>query len=179
MLRVSLLRVPLVFVVSIAWLADNALTAPRGYWQPGGYEARIGSPYYYSVPAYGGATAAHGWAQPAERFRAPSIHSGSHHGCACYGTSAYGTAAFGDRGGEAGEWTVRHHLGSTDDDFDATGYGYPGRGTTAVDPYTWHFGPGYYRYAEHGHFRFPYYSYRRPWYFPGAPVFNRDTNFAW
>ncbi len=60
------------------------------------------------------------------------------------------------------------------------GYGYRvGYGAMAGSVYDRHFGPGYYRYAEHGHVRFPYYSYRRPWYFQGPPVFNRDTNFAW
>lgn len=47
------------------------------------------------------------------------------------------------------------------------------------DPYTLHFGPGYYRSAEYGHHRFPYYSYRRPWYFPGHTSYNRDTNYPW
>ena len=43
-----------------------------------------------------------------------------------------------------------------------------------LDPYTDNFGPGYYRHYEHSHTRFPYYSYRRPWYFPGSPSFNAD-----
>lgn len=47
------------------------------------------------------------------------------------------------------------------------------------DPYTYHFGPGYYRRAEAGHYRFPYYSYRRPWYYVGPPSYNRDTNLPW
>ncbi len=47
------------------------------------------------------------------------------------------------------------------------------------DPYEAHFGPGFHRYGDFGHYRFPYYSYRRPWYFPGHPSFNRDTNLAW
>lgn len=49
----------------------------------------------------------------------------------------------------------------------------------SVDPYTKHFGPGFYRSNEYGHYRFPSYSYRRPWYNPGAPTYNRDTNFRW
>lgn len=76
-----------------------------GHWQPGGYEPRSGSPYYYTAgPQYG--------------------------------------------------W---HH----------------------ADPYTRHFGPGYYRNGERMHFRFPYYTYRAPWYNPGQPVYNRDTNMPW
>lgn len=47
------------------------------------------------------------------------------------------------------------------------------------DPYTFHFGPGFYRSYEYGHNRFPYYSYRRPWYFPGHTSYNRDTNMPW
>jgi hypothetical protein len=47
------------------------------------------------------------------------------------------------------------------------------------DPYTLHFGQGYYRANEYGHHRFPYYSYRRPWYFPGHTSYNRDTNYPW
>jgi hypothetical protein len=47
------------------------------------------------------------------------------------------------------------------------------------DPYYYHFGPGFYRAQEAGHYRFPYYSYRRPWYFPGHTSYNRDTNIPW
>ncbi|WP_166830096.1 hypothetical protein [Thalassoroseus pseudoceratinae] len=45
--------------------------------------------------------------------------------------------------------------------------------------YEYHFGPGHYRNAEGGHYRFPYYTYRAPWYFPGHPIYNRDTNLPW
>jgi hypothetical protein len=45
--------------------------------------------------------------------------------------------------------------------------------------YQYHFGPGYYRHSEGGHYRFPYYTYRAPWYFPGHPIYNRDTNRPW
>lgn len=74
------------------------------YFQPGGYDARIGSPYYYD-------------------------------------------------GNE--------------------------RSTISGDPYVDHFGPGFHRNQVHGHYRFPYYSYRAPWYYPGRAVYNRDTNYAW
>ncbi len=47
------------------------------------------------------------------------------------------------------------------------------------DPYYDHFGPGFQRSSIHGHYRFPYYNYRAPWYFPGRNVYNRNTNFAW
>jgi len=110
-----------------------------GYWQPGGYEGRIGSPYFYSVPAVG-------------------YQFAGHHG--------FGGCGCGRRHGAG--WRHGGYSGHS------RGYGWG-----AYDPYSYHFGPGYYRHAEHGHFRFPYYSYRRPWYHPGPPVFNRDTNFAW
>ncbi|MBI5761741.1 MAG: hypothetical protein HZA46_24790 [Planctomycetales bacterium] len=58
------------------------------------------------------------------------------------------------------------------------GYGeYPSYGM--IDPQSLHFGPGYHRYAMEGHVRYPYYSYRRPWYNPGHPSFNRDVNLPW
>lgn len=47
------------------------------------------------------------------------------------------------------------------------------------DPYTFHYGPGFYRSNESGNLRFPYYSYRRPWYYYGQPSYNRDTNLPW
>ncbi|QDT38947.1 hypothetical protein [Stratiformator vulcanicus] len=60
-----------------------------------------------------------------------------------------------------------------------TGDGKPGMGSPQGDPYTYHFGPGYYRNNEFGHYRFPYYSYRRPWYDVGHPIYVRDTNQPW
>ncbi len=47
------------------------------------------------------------------------------------------------------------------------------------DPYQDHFGPGFHRSSLYGHYRFPYYNYRAPWYYPGRAVYNRDTNLAW
>lgn len=76
------------------------------FWAPGGYEARIGSPYLYHDP----------------------------------------------NGGQ----------------FVVTG-----------NPYYDHFGPGFHRQSLHGHYRFPYYNYRAPWYYPGRAVYNRDTNLHW
>lgn len=76
------------------------------FWAPGGYEARIGSPYLYHDP----------------------------------------------NGGQ----------------FVVTG-----------NPYSDHFGPGFHRSQLHGHYRFPYYNYRAPWYYPGRAVYNRDTNLHW
>lgn len=76
------------------------------FWAPGGYEARIGSPYLYHDP----------------------------------------------NGGQ----------------FVNTG-----------NPYYDHYGPGFHRHQIYGHYRFPYYNYRAPWYYPGRAVYNRDTNLHW
>lgn len=59
--------------------------------------------------------------------------------------------------------------------YDPTG----GQYVVTGDPYFDHFGPGFQRSQVHGHYRFPYYNYRAPWYFPGRAVYNRNTNFAW
>ena len=66
-------------------------------------------------------------------------------------------------------------IGSPYHYFDPSG----GQYVTTGNPYTDHFGPGYHRHSLHGHYRFPYYNYRAPWYYPGRAVYNRDTNFAW
>ena len=50
----------------------------------------------------------------------------------------------------------------------------------AAAAYDQTFGPGLYRSgAEMGQNHFPYYSYRRPWYFPGQPSFHRSTDYVW
>jgi hypothetical protein len=59
--------------------------------------------------------------------------------------------------------------------YDPTG----GQYVVTGNPYNDHFGPGFQRSQYHGHYRFPYYNYRAPWYFPGRAVYNRNTNFAW
>ena len=113
----------------------------QGGWQPGGYEGRVGRPYYYSVNPYGvDGPQAYG-PQVAQR-------------AGCSDCSAHG--GWGLNGGRinGGWWAPQ-------------------------DPYLYHFGPGFYRHSEYGHVRFPYYTYRAPWYFPGHPVYNRDTNYAW
>jgi hypothetical protein len=114
--------------------ADYAQAPVPGYWQPGGYEGRFGSPYYYSVPS--------GYGQ--------------------YGAPSYA---------ESPPQPIYDNYGAVN-----APYWNPG---TAGDVYSTHFGPGYYRHSEYGHYRFPYYSYRAPWYHPGPPTWNRDTNRAW
>lgn len=124
----------------VVWVtrAAGARLGPQGYWQPGGYEGRIGSPYYYNAPAYDGPLATSGVGRGLGRVEAYS------HGY----RGAYG--------------------------------GVPGYPAPVVgDVYGVHFGPGFYRHSEYGHYRFPYYMYRAPWYFPGHPVYNRDTNYPW
>lgn len=55
-----------------------------------------------------------------------------------------------------------------------------GLSPAAAAAYGQTFGPGLYRSgAEAGQNHFPYYSYRRPWYFPGQPSFQRSTDYVW
>lgn len=55
-----------------------------------------------------------------------------------------------------------------------------GLSPAAAAAYDQAFGPGLYRTgAEMGQYHFPYYSYRRPWYFPGQPSFHRSTDYVW
>lgn len=61
--------------------------------------------------------------------------------------------------------------------FGYTGWGWTGYG--GADPYVYHFGPGIHRHTNYGHYRFPFHTYRAPWYFKGAPSYNRDTNHPW
>lgn len=66
-------------------------------------------------------------------------------------------------------------IGSPYHYFDPNG----GQYVVTGDPYYDHWGPGFHRQSLHGHYRFPYYNYRAPWYYPGRAVYQRDTNFAW
>lgn len=125
-----------------------------GYWQPGGYEGRIGSPYYWSIPA---SPAVSRWSAHWNRSHAWRGSVGHDHSCSCGQHHQHHGSHF--RGDQLRHWHGSQRLMS--------------------NPYSYHFGHGYYRHHEHGHYRFPYYSYRRPWFHPGPPVFNRDTNFAW
>lgn len=140
--------------VEAAEAAGYPYDVPYGGHPPGGYERRIGRPYYWSVP--GGTT-------PLAPTAAPAPAGGQ--GCGCDKGTTTPTAAVGPVG--HGPY--------------APGYG-PAYGVSsgpAGDPYTYHFGPGFYRSNEFGHYRFPYYSYRRPWYDVGHPTRVRDTNLPW
>ncbi|MFM9961761.1 MAG: hypothetical protein ACKV2Q_11105 [Planctomycetaceae bacterium] len=60
------------------------------------------------------------------------------------------------------------------------GGGYMGLSPAASAAYGQTFGPGLYRTgAEAGQNHYPYYSYRRPWFFPGQPSFHRSTDYVW
>lgn len=85
-----------------------------------------------------------------------------------YGGYASG-AMYGTPGGYEGRIGSPYHY--TD--------AYGGQFVMTGNPYYDHFGPGFHRDSLHGHYRFPYYNYRAPWYYPGRAVHNRDTNFAW
>ncbi|MBL4883981.1 MAG: hypothetical protein JKY95_05535 [Planctomycetaceae bacterium] len=140
-------------------IGNDQLRIQRGYWLPGGYEPRSGSPYFYSVPGAPprgplGGTLANGYIGGNPQLDRYSNNQGHQN----YTSNGY-------RGN--GQYT---------------GNGYSNSGNAngpAGDPYQYHFGPGFYRSSEYGHFRFPYYSYRRPWYHPGFAGYNRDTNMPW
>lgn len=50
--------------------------------------------------------------------------------------------------------------------------GSPYAGTDPYSPYTGPGGVSFYQPPQTGHPRYPYYSYRAPWYYPGHPVHN-------
>lgn len=148
-------------------VGNDQLYVRRGYWLPGGYEPRSGSPYFYSVPGAPprgplGGTVASGYTDGN-----PQLDR--------YSSEVRNGNTYGD------------HLNSGYDanryaqEYNRAGYanGAAMSGGAGGDPYQYHFGPGYYRSSEYGHFRFPYYSYRRPWYHPGFAGYNRDTNLPW
>ena len=108
------------------------------------------------------------WAGSAPQYqRAPQSQMMSPGG---YAGSAYGG---GGSYGAPGGYEAR--VGSPAYYHDPAG----GQYQVSGDPYQDHYGPGFQRSSLHGHYRFPYYNYRAPWYFPGRAVYNRDTNFAW
>lgn len=176
-------------------VGQDQLRLHNGYWQPGGYQVRDGSPFFNTVPgapprgpiAGGGgdnsvnpaagagisnppATAAPGTPMP-QNYYAPAP-SGAQQS---YSGGTYGMmpqSGYQPLGGMLSEMNPFQGMGQG-------GYN-PGPGAgPGGDPYEYHYGPGYYRSGEYGHFRFPYYSYRRPWYFPGFSGYNRDTNLPW
>ena len=172
--------------------ASPSSPAPGGGHYPGGPTGRFGQPYYYSATSPdtsgmgGGGAGLMGGPVPSGGFGYPGGHQidmGAYPMTGGYpnmggmtldpgfGYGDYGSvgSGYGGMGGGGGY-----------------GYGTGGGSSYAAqpgqlpgDPYHYHFGPGYYRQQEAGHYRFPYFSYRRPWYFPGHPSYNRDTNIPW
>lgn len=120
-------------------------------------------------PAPAAAMGQVGWGGPAQQYHqmAPQYPMMSPGG---YAGSAYG---IGGQYGAPGGYEAR--VGSPAYYHDPAG----GQYQVSGDPYQDHYGPGFHRGSLHGHYRFPYYNYRAPWYFPGRAVYNRDTNFAW
>lgn len=117
-------------------------------------------------------------------------------------SSAYGMTPYAYGSVPMADGTVPNAYGTTPQPYPATGdaqgphwapggyeprvgspayYHDPAGGQYVVtgDPYYDHYGPGFQRNSLHGHYRFPYYNYRAPWYYPGKAVYNRNTNFAW
>jgi hypothetical protein len=92
------------------------------------------------------------------------------YGAAGYGPVAYGPAGYGAAGYGAG-------VGDPGASVNAAFGG--GAGAFSSNPHEYHFGPGFHRHSDHAHYRFPYYSYRAPWYHPGPASYNRDTNYPW
>ena len=207
-------------------VGPDQLRLYNGYWQPGGYQVRDGSPFFNSVPGApprgpiaggggdssynpaAGAGGAAGAALPNNGYQGMPPMNGAagyapqHGGYTGYPApgmydpySGYGQAAAQPYGAGYGyqgmQGPMGLGLGQMMGDAFGTGGGMNGMngvggaggaggsGGPGGDPYNYHFGPGYYRSGEYGHFRFPYYSYRRPWYFPGFAGYNRDTNIPW
>lgn len=178
--------------------AHPSQPAPGIGHYPGGPTGRWGYPYYYTRTS---PDTAYGQVAGAAAFddgSGPSGHIGPHgHGHGVHpmpmgpvpaGGFAGGApccnqgAGAGYAGAGYGPGYVAPHPHGPGPGYGPQGFGpavaaLPGQ--LPGDPYLYHFGPGYYRYQEAGHYRFPYYSYRRPWYFPGHPSYNRDTNIPW
>ncbi|WP_010588468.1 hypothetical protein [Schlesneria paludicola] len=97
-----------------------------------------------------------------------------------YGATAVGTgpSAYDDYNSAGPHWApggYEPRVGSPAYYHDPAG----GQYVVTGNPYYDHFGPGFHRQDLHGHYRFPYYNYRAPWYYPGRAVYNRNTNFPW
>ena len=168
--------------------------APGGGHYPGGPSGRFGQPYYYTATSPDTSGTGSGGAgfgsmtQPMGGFGYGGGYGGPGHYPATGGYPVMGDLGLADPGHGAAAMVAPGPGGP--------GYGYgagPGPGIGGFgspsyaampgqlpgDPYYYHFGPGFYRNQEAGHYRFPYYSYRRPWYFYGHTSYNRDTNIPW
>lgn len=125
--------------------------------------------------------------QYAAPYAAP--YAGGAYGAAAPGYGGYG--AGGPHGAAGGNMAVGSPYYWSNSGYNASSYPLYYAGSVnpytpvnsapqaSGDPYTFHYGPGFYRSQESGNLRFPYYSYRRPWYYYGQPSYNRDTNLPW
>ena len=130
-----------------------------------------GTPVYANSPG-SISSSAYGMMPPAFGTAPPAYGTGPQ----TYGTAPQNYPATGDLPGPnwaPGGYEAR--VGSPAYYYDPAG----GQYVVTGDPYYDHFGPGFQRNSLHGHYRFPYYNYRAPWYYPGKAVYNRNTNFAW
>lgn len=121
-------------------------------------------------------------AAPAPQYHhvmSPGGYAGSAYGGQLTAPALYGQPMYGQAAGAAGPtWApggYEPRVGSPVYYHDPAG----GQYQVSGNPYNDHFGPGFHRDSLHGHYRFPYYTYRAPWYYPGRAVYNRDTNFPW
>ncbi len=166
-------------------VGSDQLNVHRGYWLPGGYEPRSGSPYFNSVPGAPprgplGGTVASGYTggnPQLDRYSGGAYYRNNYNNSYSGGYANTGYGAGYSNGYNGGFNNNSNNANS----YNNGGYadGAAMSGGAGGDPYQYHFGPGFYRSGEHGHFRFPFYSYRRPWYHPGFAGYNRDTNLPW
>jgi hypothetical protein len=138
---------------STPWVTQTGCACNRG----GAVAFHGGGQVYGGGHVYGGA---------APIYSGAGI-GGASCGCGGGGVTGYGIGMYG-----VGQYGVgQYGMGGIAPGTYAGGF--------ASDPYTYHFGPGFHRNSDHAHYRFPYYSYRRPWYHPGHASYNRDTNMPW
>lgn len=150
-------------------IIDGSMGGPGGYVDPGYVDPGYGGGYGMGIG--GGGYGAGFGPGPAQAMMAPGMVGPG------YGAGFAGGYGGGFVGGYGAGYGGGYGGGP------AGGFGSPNfaamPGQLPGDPYYYHFGPGFYRQQEAGHYRFPYYSYRRPWYFPGHTSYNRDTNIPW
>lgn|GEM_PF-1398992 len=150
-------------------LAPLPMNSYAPNYSPSTILANPPAPMSSTYPTYSPATPTY---SPTTTTYAPSVGVGSSYGppSSYYTATGSGAAAiYGTPGG------YEARIGSPYHYFDPNG----GQYAVSGNPYNDHFGPGFHRQSLHGHYRFPYYNYRAPWYYPGRAVYNRDTNFAW
>ncbi len=178
------------------YVGADQLQHYRGYWQPGGYDQRPGSPFFNSVPnapsrgplagngpsGYGNNSGMNG--NGMQGYNGGVNMNGNYNGMNGNYNGMNGNyngmnGYAGNNGYNGYNQYNNNYAGSAYGSNYGGGAGTGGGGGAGGDPMSYHFGPGYYRSGDYGHYRFPYYSYRRPWYHPGFAGYNRDTNLPW